>query len=50
MHTSRMHTIRSSSRLLGGVCQGVCLTRGLSAREVSAWGVCLPWGCIHSPL
>ena len=52
MHSSRMRTVRCSSRLLGGdVCPGGCLprgvfVRGVSAQDVSAWsvqggGVCL---------
>ena len=40
-HSSRMRTVRCSSRLGWG-----CLPRGLSAWGLSAWGVCLPWGCL----
>ena len=61
MHSSRMRTVRGSSRLLGGVCPemsawevsaGGCLPRGEGGvypgvRGVSVWGGCLPGGvCI----
>ena len=44
MHSSRMHTVRSSSRLLGGLCSrgGLCSSGG-------AWswgGSLLPGGCL----
>ena len=59
MHSSRMRTVRSCSRLLGGgrwclpvgmclpwgVCPGEVSAWGVSAQGMSAWGVCIP-ACI----
>ena len=62
MHSCRMRTVRSSSRLPGDVCLGVCLPRGcVCPEDMSAWGVCicprglcLPRGegcfCRHPPV
>ena len=46
IHSSRMRTVRSSGRLLGGeVCPGGMVSAGGGGclpRVVSAWGVCIP--------
>ena len=48
MHSSRMRTICSSNRLLGGVCPRRCLPGGVSARGCLPRGVCvyasMHWG------
>ena len=47
MHSSKMHTVCSSSRLLGGRGWGCYAQGGFPAREVTARG-CLPGGCISA--
>ena len=42
MYSSRMRTVRCSSRLLGVSAQEGCLSRGVSAVGVSAQGVVYP--------
>ena len=47
MHSSRMRTVRSSSRLLwGAVCPGGCLPGGVCPGGDVRPGGCLPGGCL----
>ena len=46
MHSSRMRTVRCSSRLLWGVCPGGVSAQGVSTQGVSDWGGMSARGCL----
>ena len=50
MHSSRMRTVRCSSRLLGGLVGGLCLPGGCLPRGCVCLGVSALGGCIQHAL